>query len=135
VITLTDGTFLHECSLKSWAISIASHLALNVIRSRSRERAIFDKDSIIDNRPGATATSCTERLVDTKRTLAQMRNELAAMNESRARALILFHVFEYDLKQVAGALGISVAAAQSRVVRGRRELLARMERRGGVSGG
>jgi RNA polymerase sigma-70 factor, ECF subfamily len=135
VVTLTDGTFLHECSLKSWAVSIASHLALNAIRSRSRERAIFDKGGTIDNRPSATATSCTERLVDTKRTLAQMRHELGAMNESRARALILFHIFEYDLKQVAGALGISVAAAQSRIVRGRRELLARMERRSGVANG
>jgi RNA polymerase sigma-70 factor (ECF subfamily) len=131
VVTLTDGTFLHECSLKSWAASIASHLALNTIRSRTRERAVFDTGHAIDNRPGVSATPSVERTVETRRTLAQIRVELSSMNESRARALILFHVFEYDLKQVAGALGISVAAAQSRIVRGRRELLARMEKRPG----
>jgi RNA polymerase sigma-70 factor (ECF subfamily) len=131
VITLTDGTFLHECSLKSWAVSIASHLSLNAIRSRTRERAVFDTGLGIENRPGLSATSSVERTVETRRTLAQMREELSSMNESRARALILFHVFEYDLKQVAGTLGISVAAAQSRIVRGRRELLARMEKRPG----
>jgi RNA polymerase sigma-70 factor, ECF subfamily len=131
VITLTDGTFLHECSLKSWAVSIASHLALNAIRSRTRERAVFDTDLALDNRPGLSVSSSVERTVETRRTLAQLRDELASMNESRAEALVLFHVFEYDLRQVAGTLGISVAAAQSRIVRGRRELLARMEKRPG----
>jgi RNA polymerase sigma-70 factor, ECF subfamily len=128
VVTLLDGTFRHECGLRSWAVSIASHLALNAIRTRSRERAIFDRGHEIDERTGAAATS-VERTVETRRTLAQVRLELAAMNQERAKALVLFHVLEYDLKQVAGALGVSVAAAQSRVVRGRRELLARMERR------
>jgi RNA polymerase sigma-70 factor (ECF subfamily) len=129
VVTLMDGTFRHECGLRSWAVSIASHLALNAIRSRSRERAVFDHGREIDDRLGPSGGPSVERVVETRRALAQMRTVLATMNPERARALILFHVLEYDLKQVAGALGISVAAAQSRVVRGRRELLARMERR------
>jgi RNA polymerase sigma-70 factor (ECF subfamily) len=129
VVTLMDGTFRHECGLRSWAVSIASHLALNAIRSRSRERAVFDHGREIDDRIGPSGGASVERVVETRRTLAQMRNVLATMNPERARALVLFHVLEYDLKQVAGALGVSVAAAQSRVVRGRRELLARMERR------
>ena len=37
VVTLADGKFRHECSLKSFAGSIASHLALNAIRSRRRD--------------------------------------------------------------------------------------------------
>lgn len=127
VVTLLDGTFRHECGLRSWAISIATHLALNTIRSRSRERAVFDRGRELDDRVGPAGGASVERVVETRRTLEQMRTELGRMNQERARALILFHVLEYDLKQVAGALGISVAAAQSRVVRGRRELLSRME--------
>ena len=128
ISSLADGAFRHECSLKSWAGSIASHLALNVIRSRRRERAVFDKGrSVYDDRdmPGAFLT---ERAVDSRRRIERVRTELGEMNEDRARALVLFHVLEYDLKQIAAVLGISVAAAQSRVARGRRELLERMQR-------
>jgi RNA polymerase sigma-70 factor, ECF subfamily len=128
ILSLADGTFRHECSLKSWAGSIASHLALNVIRSRRRERAVFDKGRSIDNERDVRGAVLTERAVDSRRTIERVRTELGAMNEERARALVLFHVQEYDLRQVATALGITVAAAQSRVARGRRELLERIQR-------
>lgn len=128
IISVADGTFRHECSLKSWAGSIASHLALNVIRSRRRERAVFDKGRSVDNERDARGTSLTERAVDSRRTMERVRTELGAMNEDRARALVLFHVLEYDLRQVATVLGTTVAAAQSRVARGRRELLERIQR-------
>lgn len=127
VSTLMDGSFRHECSLKSWTASIASHLALNAIRTRCRERSVLDRRSSAYDEDRVVAGACTERTVRTKRTLAQLRLELSAMNPERARAVVLFHVLEYDLKQVASVLGISVAAAQSRVVRGRRELLQRMQ--------
>jgi RNA polymerase sigma-70 factor (ECF subfamily) len=135
VTTLMDGTFRHECSLKSWTASIGSHLALNAIRTRYRERAIFDRGRSAYDEDRAAARECTERSVETKRTLAQLRVELSAMNQERARAVVLFHVLEYDLKQVASVLGISVAAAQSRVVRGRRELLQRLHGRTGEDDG
>jgi RNA polymerase sigma-70 factor (ECF subfamily) len=127
VTTLMDGSFRHECSLKSWTASIASHLSLNVIRTRCRERAVLDRRASAYDEDHVVGGACTERAVQTKQTLAQLRNELSAMNPERARAVVLFHVLEYDLKQVADVLGISVAAAQSRVVRGRRELLQRMQ--------
>lgn len=129
VSTLMDGTFRHECSLKSWTVSIASHLSLNAVRARCRERAIFDRGSSAYDEDRVAAGACTERTVESRRALAQLRAELSAMNPERARAVILYHVFEYDLKQVASVLGISVAAAQSRVARGRRELLRRMNGR------
>lgn len=129
VSTLRDGTFRHACSLKSWTVSIASHLALNAVRARCRERTVFDRGKSAYDEDRAAAGVCTEQSVANRRALARLRVELATMNRERARALVLFHVLEYDLKQVASVLGISVAAAQSRVARGRRELLQRMQER------
>jgi len=135
VSTLMDGSFRHACSLKSWTASIASHLALNVVRARCRERTVFDRGRSAYDEDRAAAGVCTEQSVATRRTLAQLRVQLSSMNPERARALVLFHVLEYDLKQVASVLGISVAAAQSRVARGRRELLQRMQQRSRESDG
>lgn len=129
VTTLVEGRFRHECSLRSWASSIASHLALNAIRSRRRERAMFDpKLSIHHEGFSSAAPACTERDVEARRKLLRLRQELASMNEERAHALVLHHVLGHDLKEVARLLGISVTAAQSRVNRGKHELQRRMQR-------
>lgn len=136
VVGLAQGRFRHECSLRSWASSIASHLALNAIRSRRRERALFDrKRSLHDEAFEAVGPRCTERDVEGRRKLARLRQELAAMSEERAHALVLHHVLGHDLKEVALLLGISLAAAQSRVIRGKNELQARLTREEEDGGG
>jgi RNA polymerase sigma factor (sigma-70 family) len=128
VTTLAAGRFRHECSLKSFAGSIASHLALNAIRSRRRERAVFDKGRAYDDDGiEAPISARTEREIDGRRKLDRLRVELAAMSAERAQALVLHHVLGHDLNEVARILDISMAAAQSRVVRARRELQERMD--------
>ena len=49
------------------------------------------------------------------------------MNRTRAEVLVLHEVNGMELTEIAHVLGISVAAAQSRLTRGRRELLQRLD--------
>lgn len=126
IVSLASGRFRHECSLRSFAGSIASHLALNAIRSRRRERAVFARGRELDEDEVPTSAR-TERDLDSKRRLERLRVELGAMSQERAHALVLHQVLGHDLKEVAAMLGISVAAAQSRVVRARRELEERLQ--------
>jgi RNA polymerase sigma-70 factor, ECF subfamily len=55
-----------------------------------------------------------------------VRAELARMNPARAQVLVLHEVNGMDLAEIAAVLGISVTAAQSRLSRGRRELMSRL---------
>jgi DNA-directed RNA polymerase specialized sigma24 family protein len=58
-----------------------------------------------------------------------------AMNQDKAMALVLHDVLGHELVEIAAMLGVSTAAAQSRLVRARREFLERVatdEAPGGV---
>jgi len=50
------------------------------------------------------------------------------MNQARAEVLVLHEVNGLDLDEISVVLGISVAAAQSRLSRGRRELMERLDK-------
>lgn len=67
-----------------------------------------------------------ERQVGSRRELDRLREELAQMDQDRALAVLLHDALGHDLAEVAVLSGCSVAAAQSRLVRGRRELARRM---------
>jgi len=67
-----------------------------------------------------------DREVIARHDLQRLRDSLAAMSPERAETLVLHDVLGHELTDIAGMMGVSVAAAQSRLVRGRRELAARM---------
>jgi len=54
--------------------------------------------------------------------LGRIAEHLAGMSADRAWAFVLHDVCGYSLDEVSNICGISAAAAQSRLVRGRREL-------------
>jgi RNA polymerase sigma-70 factor, ECF subfamily len=126
VITLHRRRYAGSCSLTSWASALSCHIALNALRSRRRQRKLALENATLER----TCTTDLEAQLDVQRALARVRAELASMPASRAEVLVLHEVNGLDLKEIAGVLGISVAAAQSRLSRGRRELSERLGRGG-----
>ncbi|HMR76180.1 MAG TPA: sigma factor-like helix-turn-helix DNA-binding protein, partial [Polyangiaceae bacterium] len=73
-----------------------------------------------------------ERDVAARGAFERLRYELSQMSPGRAEALLLHDVLGHDLAEIAAMTDTTVAAAQSRLVRGRHELRKRM-RAGGES--
>ena len=118
-----------ECPLDGWISTVSANVVYKHIRRRRLERVIFaypvdtlgDEDLLDEcqtRRPMATAQY--------RDALRRISEHLAAMNAQRAWALVLHDVCGYPLDEVAHICRISVVAAQSRLVRGRRELHGRI---------
>ena len=139
VLTLARGSYAGNCSLKTWASRISSNVALNALRSRRRERKVVDRTADIPGEGQSSNTSMPplaaggagsidmERQSNARALLRVVMGELSEMNQRRAQAVILHDIEGYDLEEIASMTEVSVAAAQSRLVRGRKELLKRLD--------
>lgn len=125
VITLCRRSYAGACSLRTWASAVTSRVAFNVLRSRRRERAIVDHGAadVMDHGP---ASSDFEQQALARDELERLRTQLSDMKPHYARAVFLHDVQGHELAEIAVMEGITVAAAQSRLVRGRRELYHRL---------
>ena len=139
VLTLARKRFAGACSLSTWAATVASHVGLNALRSRRRERRVVargDGDGdVADLPPPASSARDVERAMGARFELERLREHLATIDPVKAETLVLHDVLGHELAEVAVLTGVSVAAAQSRLVRGRRELLRLMEADQGNEGG
>jgi RNA polymerase sigma-70 factor (ECF subfamily) len=126
VRTIHKGQFQQRCSLTSWAASVACHIGLNAIRTRKTERKFFDRDEQPDEPSLAGSERDLERSLVARDELRQLRAELSQLSPGRAEAVLLHDALGYDLKEVAALTQSSVAAVQSRLVRGRKDLAERL---------
>jgi RNA polymerase sigma-70 factor (ECF subfamily) len=124
VVSIHRQRFAYRCTLSSWASAVSCHVALNALRARRRQRAFQVDRSPSDAEP-AHRTDLESQLV-AREALARIRDELAMMSSERAEALVLHDINGLELSEIARVLGISVMAAQSRLSRGRRELMERL---------
>ena len=130
VMTLTRRRFAGACSLATWASTVAAHVGLNALRSKVRERKVIDRSALTEPMGSRTAAGAdVESQVHSRRELEMLRQELAMMRQEKASVVILHEVLGHDLAEIAAMTGASVAATQSRLVRGRRELAERLARR------
>ena len=123
ILALHKDRFAGGSTLRGWAAAIACNLGLNTLRSRIRERRVVDRAhdaELAAHRAKSPADA--EREASARSDLARVCEELAALRPDKATAVLLFDVFGHDLTEVAALTGVSVAAAQSRLVRGRKEL-------------
>lgn len=134
VLTLTRGSYAGNCSLKTWAARISANVALNALRSRRRERKVLDHS--VEYPIESAGEIDVERQSAARAALRIVMEQLAEMNPRRAQAVLLHDVEGYDLAEVAAMTEVTITAAQSRLVRGRKELLRRLDaqqRKGGRS--
>jgi RNA polymerase sigma-70 factor (ECF subfamily) len=117
----TIGRYRGDCSLDSWTSAVAAHVVYKHIRRRKIERRIFgrlDVDLLLD----ARSPSRTGREALVRNTLRRVLMHLDAVDEAKAWSFVLHDVCGYDLKEVARITGSTAAAAQTRLIRGRREV-------------
>jgi RNA polymerase sigma-70 factor (ECF subfamily) len=121
----TIGRYRGDCSLDTWAQTVTSHVAFKHIRRRRIERTIFT-DLLVDDSLLPASSAAGERRSLSRDLLMRVAALLDGMNHQRAWAFILHDVLGYDLREIAEMTKTSVAATQSRLVRGRRELHAKV---------
>jgi RNA polymerase sigma-70 factor (ECF subfamily) len=127
IVTLSRDRFAGGCTLRGWAASIACHVGLNAIRSRRRARRLFAATAdaeVLASARAATTNPEAEALARTE--LHRLRAHLADMDPDRARTIVIHDVFGFSLAETAKLMAVTLSAAQSRLVRGRREIRARM---------
>ena len=116
-----------DCSLDSWVSTLTARVAYKDIRHRQVERRVFsgmDRDGGECLFPAAPIDLA--RQISMRNLLARVSEILADMDQERAWAFLLHDVCGYDLREVASISSITVAAAQTRLSRGRRELHTRL---------
>ncbi len=122
LLTLVHRRFARACSLTSWAVSIATKVGLSALRKRQRERRHIDYEQESQQIEIASRHSGPDGSVQ----LSALRHALAQLSETTAQVVLLHEVMGCDLREIAALTGLSAAAAQSRLVRGRAELRARL---------
>jgi len=119
-----------DCSLDTWASTIAANVVYKHIRRRGLERNIFARELAPEDVPQtAHQRPVLRAMVD------QVMQHLGQIVHERAWTFLLHDVHGYSLDEVAGMTGDTVAAAQSRLVRGRRELHERIANDPDLAGG
>jgi RNA polymerase sigma-70 factor (ECF subfamily) len=124
ISTIVSGRYSQECSLRSWATLITQHLAIDAMRLRARERRLFDRSvGAQDLEVLAVDSRAPDRALETNRRVEDLVSALSRIKRARAEAVVLHDIFGYSLAEIATLTGATVAAVQSRLVRGRGEVL------------
>lgn len=127
VLSVYRGKFSRECTLSTWASAITCNVALRAIRSRRTERKLFDPTQDVEALgPRLSGPRDPEAQLSSRNELDRLRYHLSQMSEKLAETLLLHDLLGCELAETATLVGASVAATQSRLVRGRKELTARI---------
>ena len=128
--TLADGRFHGTCSLTAWASVIASRVGIDALRSRTRERTLFcDGAGLTDMMMSSAEPVTLERKLEARSELEALASVLHDMKPEQSEAIVLHDVRGHELAEIARLLGVTAAAAQSRLVRGRKELFRQRDAR------
>lgn len=110
-----------DCPLNAWLSVVSANVVYKYIRRRKLERRIFESALDGPEPAGAPASTGVQRILARDAT-RRVADHLAAMAPDRSWAFVLHDVCGYSVDEVADICGVSVAAAQSRLVRGRHDL-------------
>ena len=121
-IVRTIDRYRGECPLDAWIATLAAHVVYKHIRHRKVERRVLT--DILPFEPVAPDQPAHRAAL--RSTIDRVCAHLASIDPGRVWAFLLHDVHGHDLREVARIMSISQAAAQSRLVRGRKDLHARV---------
>jgi len=126
------GQFRQACKFSTWITAIGTNAALTVIRKRKSRRE-SDIEPYHPDEPGcdiADHAPDPERRVAKAQIVLLLQKELHGLSPKMEEVVTRYYGHDCSLQEAADALGISVAAAKSRLLRGRRSLRSSLERKG-----
>jgi RNA polymerase sigma-70 factor (ECF subfamily) len=129
---LNLGRFRRACKFSTWMTAIGINAALTVIRKRKSRRE-SDIEPSSSNEPAwdiADQTPDPEHRVAKSQIILLLRKELLGLPLNMQEAVASYYEHDHSLQEAADALGISVGAIKSRLLRGRRSLRSSFERKG-----
>ena len=129
------GSFRQSSKFSTWITAIGINAALTVLRKRKSRREIdIEPNSsgevvwdFIDEAPDP------ERSVATRQLLLLLQTELHALPPQTREVMTSCFGQDHSRQEAADALGMSVAAFKSRLLRGRRSLRSSFEQKGVLS--
>lgn len=126
VLVTSVDRYRGDGPLDAWVSRVTAHVVLKHLRRRRLETRTFDPAYEVE-----TATSSgslrSDRRVTLRSALDKVKSLLGRLDPLKAWTFVLHDVQGYDLKEIAEITDVSVAAAQGRLSRGRRELMALIE--------
>jgi len=125
---LSQRSLTGACNLPGWASAVAANVALDHLRKRARERRLFDGEGTALDAVHA-GDAGPERAAAARAAASRVQQLLARMKPKHAETVVLHDVLGHDLAEIAAMTGASVSATQSRLVRGRKDLLRRAKER------
>jgi RNA polymerase sigma factor (sigma-70 family) len=128
--TLGESNFRGECTTAGWAYVIARNVAVDALRARTRERGFLSlDDAFVETLPQASGDFGPERLAEARQELSRLREALAGLRPANAIVVYMHDIVGHDLAEISKRLRITTAAAQSRLVRGRRDVVGSLQSR------
>lgn len=110
-------------SLDAWAATVTARVVYHRLRRERLEHrfaAIEDDGDVVSATPAPLADAHT--LAAQRELLEKLAEVMRGLNPGRMQVFVLHDVHGYELKEIAEILGLTVANAQTRLVRGRKEL-------------
>jgi RNA polymerase sigma-70 factor (ECF subfamily) len=114
------SSYRNEGSLDAWVAGVTAHVVYRHIRRRGFDRLV-SIDLVHEEALQSTRAS-GEQTVEDRQSLTRVLHHLDRLGHKLAWAFVLHDVHGYSLREVARVMDTSEAAAQSRLVRGRRRL-------------
>ena len=132
------GQFQRDSKFSTWMTRIVVNQCLMRLRQTRRAKFLYLDDSLIGEERGTfelvDRTDSPETTLGGKELSELLRKEISRIPPLLRNVFVLRDVNELSMAEVAERLGISVAAAKSRLLRARLELRQRLEKHCGRLG-